>query len=478
MRDDFLWGGAVAAHQVEGAWNRGGKGVSIADVMTAGSKDTAREITEGVVAGKFYPNHEAIKFYDNYKEDIQLFAEMGFKCLRTSIAWTRIFPNGDEEEPNQAGLDFYEAVFDELLKNGIEPVITLSHFEMPYALVKQIGGWRSRKLIDSFTHFALTVMEYYQEKVKYWLTFNEINNQRILENPLYGFTNSGVLYEDGEDKLAIMYQAAHYQLVASSLVVAGGKKINPDFQIGCMLAATPNYPLTSDPQDVLLAQKEDEKQLFFTDVHVRGQYPKWVMKEWARNGYQLDITAEDLIALKQGCVDYIGISYYLSNTVSTRIEAESLADNLLGDSQIVVNPYVQMTEWGWSIDPVGLRYYLNLLSNRYELPIFIVENGFGYADVLEHGQIHDMERIDFLSQHIMEMRKAIVLDGVDVIGYTVWGCIDPISFTTGEMRKRYGFIYVDRENDGSGSLKRIKKDSFDWYRQVIATNGQDLSFKK
>ncbi|EOH98256.1 hypothetical protein UAW_01437 [Enterococcus haemoperoxidus ATCC BAA-382] len=474
MRNDFLWGGAVAAHQVEGGFKQGGKGVSIADVMTAGSKDHAREITDGVIEGKFYPNHEAIDFYGHYKEDIQLFAEMGFKCLRTSIAWTRIFPNGDEPEPNEAGLAFYDDLFDELLKHGIEPVITLSHFEMPYYLVKHYGGWRSRELIGFFTKFAVTVMERYKDKVKYWMTFNEINNQRILENPIYSFTNSGILYQEDEDKLKTMYQAAHYQFVAGAITVAEGKKINPDFQIGCMLAATPNYPLTSDPEDIIAAQQEDEKQLFFTDVQVRGNYPRWAIREWERNGYELDITDKDFQVLKAGTVDYIGISYYLSNTISTRPEAVRLEDNLLGDSSLVENPYVSMTEWGWSIDPVGLRHYLNLLSNRYERPIFIVENGFGYADTLIEDKVHDAERIDFLSQHIKEMKKAIELDGVDVLGYTVWGCIDPISFTTGEMRKRYGFIYVDRDNQGNGSLKRIKKDSFEWYKHLIQTNGTEI----
>ncbi len=279
MKADFLWGGAVAAHQVEGGWNQDGKGLSIADVMTAGTKDRPRQITDGVVQDAFYPNHEGIDLYHHYQEDIQLFAEMGFKCFRTSIAWTRIFPQGNEAEPNEAGLLFYDKLFDELLRYNIEPVITLSHFEMPYYLVKHYGGWRIRELIDFFVKFSLTVMERYRHKVKYWMTFNEINNQRILNNPIYSFTNSGIVYEEGENKEEVMYQAAHYQLVASAKVVAEGHKINPDFQIGCMLAATPNYPYSSRPTDQLLAQSEDEKQLFFTDVHVRGRYPQRVLKE-------------------------------------------------------------------------------------------------------------------------------------------------------------------------------------------------------
>lgn len=474
MKADFLWGGAVAAHQVEGGWNQGDKGLSIADVMTAGTKNQPRRMTDGVLEGEFYPNHEAIDFYHHYQEDIQLFAEMGFKCFRTSIAWTRIFPKGNETEPNEAGLVFYDKLIDELVRHNIEPVITLSHFEMPYYLVKQYGGWRSRDVIDFFFKFSITVMERYRHKVRYWMTFNEINNQRILNNPIYSFTNSGIVYQDGENKEEVMYQAAHYQLVASAKVVAAGHQINPDFQIGCMLAATPNYPYSSRPVDLLLAQAEDEKQLFFTDVHARGRYPQRVLKEWQLKGYQIDMTEDDREVLTKGKVDYIGLSYYLSNTVSSSAEGTRLGDELLGDDVLVENPHVPSTEWGWSIDPVGLRYYLNLLTNRYELPLFIVENGFGAVDEVQEGQINDDYRITYLREHIIEMKKAIEIDGVNVLGYTVWGCIDPISFTTGEMKKRYGFIYIDRENDGSGSLKRSKKASFSWYQKVITSNGENL----
>ena len=471
MKKDFLWGGAVAAHQVEGAWNTGGKGISIADVMTSGTKETARKITSGIVDGHFYPNHDAIDFYHQYPQDIKLFAEMGFKCFRTSIAWTRIFPQGDELTPNEEGLAFYDALFDELLKYGIEPVVTLSHFEMPWNLVEKLGGWRDRALIDFFTTFSLTVMTRYQHKVKYWMTFNEINNQQILDNPIYAFTNSGIIYGEGEDRQEVIYQAAHYQFVASAKVVEAARKINPQFRIGCMIAATPNYPLTSDPLDNLLAQRENEKQLFFTDVHVRGKYPSWVRKEWENRGYQIDVTPEDLEILTRGTVDYIGISYYLSNTLSASERGERLKDNLLGDNQLVKNPHIPSTEWGWSVDPTGLRYYLNMLNNRYALPIFIVENGFGANDVVTREGVDDLERIGFLSLHIDEMKKAIETDGVDVMGYTIWGCIDLLSFTTGEMKKRYGLIYVDRDNAGEGSGERRKKRSFQWYKNVIATNG-------
>lgn len=474
MRDHFLWGGAVAAHQVEGAYDQDGKGLSIADVMTGGSREKAREITDGIVDGKYYPNHDGIHFYELYKEDVKLFAEMGFKCFRTSIAWSRIFPQGDETEPNEKGLQFYDNLFDELLKYGIEPVITLSHFEMPYGLVKKYGGWRNRKTIEFFTKFALTVMERYRDKVKYWMTFNEINNQMILSNPIYAFTNSGIVFEDGEDRQKLVYQAAHYQFVASANVVKLGHAINPQFQIGCMVAATPVYAYSCNPDDVLLAQKEDRKNLFFTDVQARGHYPAYIMKEWEKNGYEMDVTDEDLRIIAEGCVDYIGFSYYLSSVMSADANIEKLGNDLAASADAVPNPYLEMTPWGWTIDPKGLRYVLNQYSDRYELPLFIVENGFGYEDVLENGEITDDNRIQFLGDHIREMMKAIEEDGVDVMGYTVWGCIDPVSFTTGEMRKRYGFIYVDKMDDGSGTYARKKKKSFDWYQKVIASNGRDL----
>lgn len=477
MRKDFLWGGAVAAHQVEGAYRAGGKGLSIADVMTAGSREKAREITDGVVEGKYYPNHEGIRFYEHYKEDIALFEEMGFHCFRTSIAWSRIFPQGDEEAPNEEGLKFYDGLFAELHAHGMEPVVTLSHFEMPFHLVKKYGGFKSRETITFFVRFAKTVMERYRDQVKYWMTFNEINNQMILSNGIYAFTNSGLLFEEGEDRLKTVYQAAHYEFVASAMAVKLGHKINPDFKIGCMVAAAPVYPMTCNPDDVLLALQEDRKNLYFTDVQVRGYYPSYIWKDWERRGYvqgisELDITPEDLEILREGCVDYIGFSYYLSSVMSADPSVKKLGNDLATSSDAVENPYLEMTPWGWTIDPKGLRYVLNQYYDRYQLPLFVVENGFGYEDKLEDGQIHDANRIKYLGDHIREMVKAVDEDGVDLLGYTVWGCIDPVSFTTGEMRKRYGFIYVDRDDDGNGTYRRLRKDSFFWYKDVIEKNGE------
>lgn len=468
----FLWGGAIAAHQVEGAYDILGKGLSIADVLTAGNVNTPRKITKGIIEGEFYPNHEAIKFYENYREDIKLFAEMGFKCLRTSISWTRIFPTGEEEYPNENGLKFYDELFDFMLENNIEPIITLSHFEMPYYLVEKYGGWRDRRLIDLFYKFATTVIERYHLKIKYWLTFNEINNQMVVENDLYAFTNSGIIFNEGENRLKTIYQAIHYQFVASAKVVEFSHNLDKNLKIGCCIAASPNYPNTPNPEDILLSQLENRKLFFFTDVQVKGYYPNYILNLFNKKNYDMDITEEDIRIIKRGVTDYIGITYYLSNVISSENNIEKIND-LNQKTTAVKNPYLDKTEWGWSIDPKGLRYVLNEYQDRYSVPIFIVENGFGYNDIFENGKVHDQNRIEYLSSHIKEMKKAIE-DGCNIIGYTVWGCIDPISFTTGEMKKRYGFIYVDRNNDGTGTYERYKKDSFYWYKEVINSNGEKL----
>ena len=365
-------------------------------------------------------------------------------------------------------------MFDYLLSKNIQPVITLSHFEMPYHLVKKYGGWRNRKCIDFFYKFAKVCIDRYMNKVKYWMTFNEINNQTLVENPIFAFTNSGILYKDNEDSLKVMYQAAHYQFVASAKVVNYARSLQQDLHVGCMVAALPFYPQTCNPKDVLKAQKCNQKQLFFSDVQVRGYYPSYMKKEWEIKGYQLDITQEDLHIIKNGCVDFIGFSYYLTSTVSANMSVEKVGSGNAAGEDTVENPYLKTSAWGWTIDPEGLRYYLNDMYDRYQIPLFIVENGFGAVDVIEDGKIHDIYRIEYLRNHILEMMKAIEEDGVDVIGYTVWGCIDPISFTTGEMKKRYGMVYVDRNNDGSGSLERVKKDSFYWYKHTIETNGKEV----
>lgn len=478
LPEGFLWGGAVAAHQIEGAWNTDGKGVSCADVMTAGSHGVKREITDGIIEGKNYPNHDAINFYHNYKEDISLFKELGLKSFRTSINWTRIFPKGDEVEPNEAGLKFYDDLFDELIENGIEPIVTLSHFEIPYHLYTEYGGFRNRKLIDFFVHYAETVMERYKDKVKYWMTFNEINNQADDQDEIHTWTNSAIQFSKGENREEIVFQASMYELIASAKVVKLGKKINPNFKIGCMMAYVPIYPYSSNPEDVMASVKVMEKRFFYSDVHVRGTLPEYILKYWKENSLNIEYTKEDLQILKEGTVDYIGISYYMSKTVTTLKDVDGEPVQGVKNAKIVKNPYVAESDWGWEIDPVGLRYTLNIVYQRYETPLFIVENGFGAYDKIDSKkEIQDPYRIEYLKRHIEEMKIAINEDGVDVMGYTPWGIIDLVSFGTGEMEKRYGMIYVDKDNEGIGSLKRYKKKSFAWYKKVIETNGKNLLLK-
>lgn len=475
LPDNFLWGGAVAAHQLEGGWKEGGKGPNVCDVLTAGAHGVPRRITDGIVPGERYPNHDGVDFYHRYKEDIALLAEMGFKCFRTSIAWARIFPRGDEAEPNEEGLRFYDAVFEELHKYGIEPVITLSHFEMPLHLAKAYGGWANRKMIDFFVKFATVCFRRYKGKVRYWMTFNEINNQMNIRNDLFAWTNSGIVLSEHENPEETMYQAAHHELVASALAVRIGHEIDPENRIGCMVAMIPIYPYSCRPEDMLLSVQEMHMRYFFTDIHCRGHYPRYAEKMFAQKGYHIRMEPQDAEILANGTVDYIGFSYYMSNVVNSQVEKDLSSRIAASSPYTVPNPYLKTTEWGWTIDPVGLRYALNVLYERYEKPLFIVENGFGAVDKLEPDKTcHDPARIAYLRAHIEQMKKAVEEDGVELMGYTPWGCIDLVSFTTGEMKKRYGFLYVDRNDDGTGDYVRYRKDSFYWYKTVITTNGETL----
>ena len=477
LRPDFLWGGAVAANQLEGAYNVDGKGLSIADVLRAGDVKTARVIDkDGIVPGMNYPSWEAIDFYHRYEGDIKLFAEMGFKCFRTSIAWSRIFPNGDETTPNEAGLAFYDRLFDCLLAHGIEPVITLSHFEMPLGLVRDYGGWTNRKCIEFFVRFAETCFKRYKNKVKYWMTFNEINNQSDVYGDFVVWTDSGIKFNNSDSfqtRRQIMLQAAHNEFVASARAVAIGRSINKDFRIGCMLGFVPVYPKTSNQDDILAAERAMEERWYFGDVHVFGNYGSYADRIWAEAGAAPVMAPSDEAELKCGTVDYFGFSYYMSRCVSAA-KINSTPTNFLGDD---TNDYVKTSDWGWAIDPKGLRYALRAIDGRYNgIDQFIVENGLGAYDKVEaDGSVNDQYRIDYLRAHIEQMKLAVDVDGVNLLGYTPWGCIDLVSAGTGEMEKRYGFIYVDKDNKGQGTLERKPKLSFNWYKKVIASNGEDLA---
>lgn len=462
----FLWGGAVAANQCEGAYNEGGKGLSIQDVLPHGIKGERTKV----------PTQDNLKligidFYHRYAEDIRLLAGMGFKVFRLSIAWSRIFPQGDEETPNEEGLAFYDRVFDECRKYGMEPLVTLSHYETPLHLAEAYDGWRSRNLIRFFERYARTVMTRYKGKVRYWLTFNEVNS--ILNSP---FMSGAINTPKSELTEQALYQAIHHEMVAGALAVKAAHEIDAANRVGCMLLSIPVYPLTPDPSDVIAAMRENHQNEMFAEVQVRGKYPGYMRRLLHEKNITLDTLPDDAEILKNNTVDFISFSYYMSVCATADPEKNIRGEgNLLGG---VPNPCLKQSDWNWQIDPQGLRYVLNELWDKYQKPLFIVENGLGANDVLVPDKnggltVNDDYRIHYLRDHLLQVEEAL-MDGVDVMGYTAWGCIDLVSASTAEMKKRYGMIYVDRNNDGSGSLARYRKKSYEWYRRVIATNGAAL----
>ena len=474
FREDFLWGGATAANQCEGGFDKGGRGLANVDVAPYG-KDRLAVITGKVKMfdfdkEHFYPSKDAIEMYSYYKEDIKLFAEMGFKVYRMSIAWSRIFPKGDEDKPNEEGLKFYEDVFKECLKYNIKPLVTITHFDCPMHLIKEYGGWKNRKVIKFYENLCHAIFNRYKGLVEYWLTFNEIN--MILHAPFMG---AGLYFEEGENEEEIKYQASHHELVASAIATKIAHEVDKNNKVGCMLAAGIYYPYSSKPEDVLAAQQKNDEMYFFVDIQARGKYPNYALKKFERENLNIKIEKEDLELLKKYTVDFISFSYY-----STRCAAFDMGkhakghekDNIMKD---IKNPELKQTDWGWTVDPLGLRITLNDIYDRYQKPMFIVENGLGaYDKVDKNGYVEDDYRIDYLREHIKNMKDAVEIDGVDLLGFTTWGPIDLVSAGTGEMTKRYGFIYVDRDDFGNGTLKRSRKKSFYWYKKVIESNGEDL----
>ncbi|MDE7202534.1 MAG: glycoside hydrolase family 1 protein [Lachnospiraceae bacterium] len=461
---DFLWGGAVAANQCEGAYQEDGKGLSIQDVTPGGIKGpvTVEPTSDNMKL-------VGIDFYHRYKEDIQLFAEMGFKVFRTSIAWSRIFPNGDDESPNEKGLEFYDRLFDECLKYGIEPLVTISHYETPLHLSLEYDGWVNRKLVGFYERFVRTIYARYKDKVKYWLTFNEINS--VLHEP---FSSGGIYTDKKKLKEQDLYQAVHHELVASALATKIAHEMMPGAKIGCMILSMPIYPLTPSPDDVMAVMGAEHKNDFFGDVQVRGKYPGYMKRYFKENGINIQMSEGDE-ELLLNTVDFVSFSYYMSICETADTSKERGPGNILGG---VPNPYLKASEWGWQIDAKGLRYALNHFYDRYQKPLFIVENGLGAVDQLVTGEngeptVLDDYRIQYMNDHLVQVREAIE-DGVEVMGYTAWGCIDLVSASTAELKKRYGFIYVDRNDDGTGTLNRYRKKSFEWYKKVIETNGECL----
>ncbi|MCE0845663.1 6-phospho-beta-glucosidase [Buttiauxella sp. A2-C1_F] len=468
---DFLWGGAIAANQAEGAYLEGGKGLTTVDTIPHGkdrmSVKLGIEKRFSLRDDEYYPSHVGIDFYHRYKEDIALMAEMGFTVFRTSIAWSRIYPNGDELTPNAEGIAFYRDMFAECKKQGIEPLVTLCHFDVPMHLVKEYGSWRNRKMVEFFTRYARTCFEAFDGLVKYWLTFNEINI--LLHSP---YSGAGLVFEEGDNKEQVKYQATHHELLASALATKIAHEVNPNNQVGCMLAGGNFYPYSCKPEDVWAALEKDRENLFFIDVQARGAYPAYTKRLFREKGFELEVQPGDDEILKN-TVDFVSFSYYASRCASADMnDQNSNAANIV---KSLKNPHIQASEWGWGIDPLGLRITMNMMYDRYQKPLFLVENGLGAKDEInEQGQINDDYRISYLREHIKAMADAID-DGIPVMGYTSWGCIDLVSASTGEMSKRYGFIYVDRDDQGNGTLARTRKKSFYWYKKVIASNGSDLS---
>ena len=482
MPKDFLWGGALAANQMEGAWKEGGKGWCLADINRSQYDvppeerynmeiDTAYIKRAMAEDDKFYPKRRGIDFYHTYKEDIKLLAGTGMNSLRTSINWARIFPNGDDATPNEEGLKFYDDLIDTIIANGMEPLITVSHYEMPLNLALKYNGWASRELIEFYMNYCKAIFERYKDKVKYWLTFNEINCGTM---PMGAILETGTIrgFEGPTDKVPDnkqeRFQALHHQFVASAEAVRYAHDHYPQFKMGCMICFITSYALTCDPADEIANQKAMQiSNWFCSDMHVRGEYPSYMKRYFAENNITIRQEPEDAAILKAGTVDFYTFSYYMSNCITTHKDADDVGGNIIAGKK---NPYLKASDWGWQIDPIGLRYSLNEIYDRYHIPLMVVENGLGAYDKKDaDGKI----RIDYLRAHIEQMAEA-VKDGVDLMGYTPWGCIDLVSASTGEMAKRYGFIYVNKFDDGTGDLSREKKDSFYWYQKVIATNGEDL----
>ncbi len=464
--EGFLWGGATAANQIEGAYAEGGKGLSVQDVLPDGG-------TSPCVDGPTPENLklEGIDFYHRYADDIALLAEMGFKAFRLSIAWSRIFPQGDEAEPNEEGLAFYDRVLDELERHGIEPVVTISHYETPLHLAEAYDGWTDRRLIGFYERYARTLFERYGHRVRYWLTFNEINS--LLHLP---FMSGGVNTPLAELSDQDLYQAMHHELVASAAATRAAHEIDPGIRVGCMILAVPFYPLTPEPRDVLAARAAEQQNLAFGDVHVRGAYPGYFLRSLREKGVELEVTDEDRRLLAENTVDFVSFSYYMSACATVTQDVAAGEGNLIGG---VPNPTLEASEWGWQIDPVGLRLVLDQYWERWGKPLFVVENGLGARDVLVTGTdgeptVEDDYRIGYMNDHLVQVAEAIE-DGVEVLGYTAWGCLDEVSMSTSQMSKRYGLVYVDRNDDGSGTLARYRKKSFGWYRDVIASRGATLS---
>lgn len=482
--ENFLWGGAIACSQADGAFDEGGKGLStqdcryfdagwdfdtiykknayISDMDEAGFQRALADKTT-----KHYPLRRGIDFYHEYPNDCALFKELGLKIFRTSICWSRIFPNGDDETPNEEGLRYYDNLFKCLKDNGMKIFATIMHYDIPANLVVKYGGWKNRKLVDFYERYVEVLFERYKDIVDYWLPFNEINAARFAH-----WDGISVIVNQDTDIDQVVFQSLHHQFIANAKAVALAKRIIGKQNVGAMVAAFTIYPGTCNPADALQTLTDQRySNYFYFDVMARGAYPAYMHPLFEKLNIEIDMAEGDVELLKQNTVDFLAFSYYASQIASVDEDFEVTTGNMAGS--VYANPYLEKSDFGWSMDSLGLRITLNKLYDRYQLPLFIAENGLGAFDKMEDGKIHDSYRIAYLKKHIEAMKEAIN-DGVDLFGYTMWGIIDLVSCGPLTMDKRYGVIYVDRDNEGKGSNKRYKKDSFHWYAQVISSNGDNL----
>jgi 6-phospho-beta-glucosidase len=476
---DFLWGGAIAANQAEGAWREDGKGISVADVNRLKeelplekryNRDLSTEDVRQALADTeaTYPKRFGIDFYRTYKDDLKLLAGTGMNAFRTSINWARIFPNGDDEKPNEAGLKFYDSLIDEIIKNNMRPLITISHYEFPINLALNYNGWYDRRLIEFFTRFCEVVFERYKDKVLDWILVNQVNLIKF-----ESFNHLGVPSDKVTNLLEAKYQAVHNELVACGRAIRIAKKINPHFNIGNMIYDDISYAASCKPEDVLATCKRNQMEYFFSDIAIRGSYPGYALRYFDENNIHIEFGKDDEADL-QNTIDFLAISYYYTMISDAQSVNQKDEPEIASHNNEYPNPHIKQSAWGWGIDPIGMRIKLNYFWDRYQIPIVIAENGIGCFDKVEaDGSVHDPYRIEYLRAHIEQLKEAIK-DGVKITAYHPWGPIDIVSASSSEMDKRYGFIYVDLDNHGKGSGKRILKDSYHWYKEVVASNGENL----
>lgn len=472
LPDDFMWGGSLSSHQCEGAWKEGGKGAGIMDYVGAGSAHDPRPITPGEFRSDVrYPSHAGIDSYHRFTEDIELFGEMGFNALRISIDWSRVYPNGDDTEPNADALAHYDEVVDALIAQGIRPILTLCHFEIPYALVEKYGSFLSRETIDCYLRYTETVVRHFRDRVHWWVTFNEINHldPNVGETDIFTYMLTGLKYSEFADAKNSMATLGYHMALASVRAAGLIHELDSEAKVGCVFGPTPIYPLTCKPGDCFAALKLMERDFYQMDAVSSGAYPAWKLEEYRRQGIDADVRPEDARDFAEGVHDFFGLNYYSSETMGTDEGAER---TFFGG---MANPYLEQTPWGWTVDSMGIRYVLYYVYHRFHLPVLVTENGLGAFDEPDaDGSVHDVYRIGYLKAHLQQVKNSVLEDGVDCLGYFMWGPIDVVSATTGEIRKRYGFVYVDCDDEGNGTLARSRKDSFNWFKEVIATKGGNL----